>query len=89
MKTVHVFRAEPTRPDKPVKPVTIVIAGEQPPSDLWTADAQRYELANDAEAIADALFDALPGATLDALLVRMLERKASSLRVVLPGGEVR
>lgn len=89
MRKIHVFRADPTRSDKPVEPVTIVIAEAPPPSDFWTADGQRDEFNRDAEALANALFGSLPGATFDALLVRMLERKASSLRVPLPDSEPR
>ncbi len=88
-KTVHVHRADATR-DEPVQPVTIAIDLEQPPYGAgWTdyaRDAKALFTA-DATKIADALRDALPGGTLDALVAELMTRRAVLFRVRLDAEE--
>lgn len=50
------------------------------PMDQWILN-QRAVFASQAGLIADALFASLPGGTIDALLVEMLDRKRSLLRI--------
>ncbi len=71
------------RADGPVQPVVIRIeheAPETPPtSDYAQQAAARFQ--EQGESLADALWEALPGGTIDALLGAMLTRRASLLRV--------
>lgn len=85
--TVHVHRADPVRDDKPVRPAALVIDLDQP-TDTYSspeayAHAARARFTTDAATIADTLFSALPGGTLDALLAEILTRRGTLLRVPL------
>lgn len=78
---VHVHHADPVR-DEPIPRVSIVVDLAQPKHDLTSyADEAGKLFRADAKKIADALDAALPGGTLAALLVEMLQRKTDLLRV--------
>ncbi len=84
--TVHVHRADATR-SEPVPPVTICIDLAQPdhnPNADGYARHTQTLFATDAARIADALGQALPGGTLDALLAELMTRRATLFRVRLP-----
>lgn len=57
-----------------------ITATEELPHDTGLA-APRIRFYEQAKLISDALYDSLPGGTLDALLVELLDRKRSLLRV--------
>lgn len=75
MKTVKIFCAQKITDSQEVETVTIEIA-EPIPSirDYQSAHAQ---FRNESVILAEALINALPGGTLDQLLARLLEYKAS------------
>ncbi len=52
-------------------------------SDAMDLNEARALYAEQANALADALFNSLPGGTVDALLAEMLRRKASLFRIPL------
>lgn len=81
MRDVRVHCAQPTG-DKTVEPVTIQIATTFP--DIEDGNEARLEHQSDADAIADALWQSLPGGTLDELTAALLLRRASLLRVAFP-----
>lgn len=74
MKTVHAYKAQPVGASTP-EAVTIVIKDELPVS--ATEDTMDLE----ARRIAVALWESLPGGTLDRLCAELLQRQASRLRV--------
>ena len=53
-------------------------------SDSVSLETARAFYAGQARELADALFASLPGGTIDALLVEMLDRKRSLFRVLGP-----
>jgi len=80
--TVHAYKAQEIRPTRPV-PDLHIDATEPLPDDMKPIQyAQAF--ATDAQAIVDALWESLPGATLDIILTRMLYRRASTLHVPMP-----
>ncbi len=86
MRTVDIYRCQPTVPEKPVEPVTIRIHEEIPDfgrrenvDDMLDAAVHCYR--DQGRALADALFSALPGGTMDELIARLFERRASLFRV--------
>lgn len=75
MKTIEVHRAQDT--DQPVEPVALVIRDPIPsPPGNTSLDELRRTFSEDASRVYSAL-KRLPGGTLDALLVRLLEEKRS------------
>lgn len=78
MRTITAHRAQPISGDQ-TEPCTIVIT-EVFPESLSPGDG-RAIFAIDAAALFDALFNALPGGTLDQLLALMMESKLSQFRV--------
>lgn len=74
MKTINAYKAQPAGATTP-EAVTIVIKDEIP--DSATEDTQALE----ARRIANALWEALPGGTLDRLCGELLQRQASRLLV--------
>jgi len=83
VKTVSVYRAQPVASDA-VPQATIVIDDEIPPV-TGVEGAQRV-FEEQGAALAAALWESLPGGTIDALLREMLLRRASLLRVSFGGG---
>jgi hypothetical protein len=80
MSTVRIYKAQQTIVgDRQPAPTTIVIDEEIPAVPSLVDARKLYQ--REAARLANALFDALPGGTLDQLLAEMLERKASLLRV--------
>jgi hypothetical protein len=73
MKTIRVHKAKPWGATTP-EAVTIVIEDEIP-------EASEDRQALDARAIASALWECLPGGTLDRLCGELLQRQASRLLV--------
>lgn len=88
MKTVRAYAAQPfRRDDSQVTPVTIVIGTPFPsddPADPLTPERAADLHQFDAEAVAEALWESLPGGTVDALLGVLLRRRASLLHVTFP-----
>lgn len=80
MTTVHI--ASPVHPDDKVPPLNINGA-EEVPDDL-PADDLRALFVNDGLAVAEALWDSLPGGALDVLTGELLARRASQFRVRFP-----
>jgi hypothetical protein len=86
MRTVHTYKADPLTPRGPVvEPTVIWVDLVQPEfaSDKALVDA-RKEWDAEAKRIADALWSALPGGTISALMREMLERHACLYRVTMP-----
>lgn len=88
MKHVYVYKAQPVGASTP-EAVTIVIKNELP--DRMDRFPQRYAdpedaMNIDARRITEALWEALPGGTLDRLCAELLRRQASRLHVAR-GGE--
>ena len=77
-KTVDIWRAQPVGEHHAI-PVTIRIHAEMP--DL-EANLSRATFADDANVLADAIYTACTGGTVDALLAELLTRRASLLRVL-------
>lgn len=81
MKTVDIRRAQPIN-DHGGEPTVIRIVEEVPSLEsVWAAEEARAMFAADATRLVDALYAALPGGTLDELLMRLLQRRASLFRV--------
>lgn len=85
------YKAAPTIKNEPVESLTIIFDREfddyshvRPERRLGLA---RVDHGAHGHALEQVLFKVLPGGTYDQLLSRMLERKASLLRVPHGGGE--
>jgi hypothetical protein len=77
VETVTICKAQRTLPDKEIKSVTIVIDNEFPKLPTLKGTAKLFEV--DAEDLANALCYTLPGGTLDRLIGKLLERKATTM----------
>ncbi len=80
---VEIFKAQPTLSSQGQLDDLVITATEQIP-DLSRVEtlkqvAELYKI--QGEKVADALFAHLPGGTVDAILARMLERRASLFAV--------
>ena len=84
MITTNIFKAQPTIENEPILSHVISITDTMP--EVVSLDDARAVYAKEGTAIADALFSCLPGGTLDALLIEMLDRKRS-LFVINPYNE--
>lgn len=86
VKTVRIQRAnEVLSVERPVMPVTIIIDDVQPLSEEmpnWR-EAARARFREQAKMLVDVLAESLPGGTMHELLICMLERRASLLKVPL------
>lgn len=87
MRTIHAHLADPSTGPLATDPVRIEINLALPIFDYTEADQGLALMSADAGRLAGALIDTLPGATVDALLRELLGRKASQLRVRIPGSE--
>ncbi len=88
--TVAVYKASGTRRAAP--PVAIVIAEPIPGDDPALRvgpDESRAIFARDAGRLAEALWGSLPGGTIDALIGRLMQRRASLLHCPFPDGRPR
>lgn len=84
MITLHLHRAQPT-PGEATPPTTIVIGDEVDRDDSEAGSIFRKTLfREEARALTIALRGSLPGGTIDALLVEMLEGKLSEFVVARP-----
>ncbi len=85
---VRVHKAQPL-PGKPVEDVTIRIGPEPIPEDVRNMPHDEYlrrsreRFREQGRAVVEALVAALPGGTLDAILLELLEHKASTYRVAI------
>ena len=79
---IKVSKAQSLSPKCDDIPEMVIIAEKVFPEYTNMAEA-RFWHGQDAKKIADALFASLPGGTIDALIVEMLDRKRSVLRVVI------
>lgn len=77
-RTVAIYRAEGIR-DESVHPVTIVIEATVPTKGSPAEQAALY--ASEGAALAEAIWGACPGGTVDALIAALLARRASMFRV--------
>ena len=77
---VRIFKAQPVGDKKPGN-MTIVMDESMP--EVVSLNEARERFKEQGKELADALWSVLPGGTLDALLIEMLERKRS-LFVVQP-----
>jgi len=74
----ELYRAQPTGETQP--PVVRITINDIVPDHVDLKTARAFYRA-EATILADALYKALPGGTIDALLVELLDRAASRLRV--------
>jgi len=76
-QTVHILRAQPIAGHGGV-PTHIHIAREIPPVEHFAQLKDAWVLYQaEGQRLADALYDSLPGGTLDQLLLQLLQRRAS------------
>ena len=80
MRSILVYKHSP-HPGKESNGAVIDINLALPPFNREDDKHRRQMFKREAKAIADALFYSLPGGTIDALLVEMLDRKRSLLHV--------
>lgn len=86
MREVHIDRADGVWREDPPEPVVIRIEGAAPGIDHSLPGGEYARIAGErfvaqGEALAEAIWSACPGGTVDALLVALLARSASRLRV--------
>lgn len=79
MKTISIYKAQPTHGDDEIPSVTIEIAVTLPEGHAEAAAGASFRA--EAVKIADALQGSLPGGTLAALLVELLERETNIRKV--------
>lgn len=85
MKEIKIYKAQSIG-DKKAESVTITIETEIPDikkdissNDFYKEAHKLYK--NQAESLGNALYNSLPGATIDELLIFFLEKRASVLKV--------
>lgn len=76
--TTIIYKAQPTHKGQSVPDLHITAAESFPETENLSRSRILYDV--DAKELVDALFNTLPGGTLDAILVHMLDRKRSLLR---------
>ena len=83
VRAVAVYKAKPINPNQPTPSLAITAKDEIPNLDHLENYVERGQaiFRTDAAIIVDALYDSLPGGTLDQILRLLLERKASQLVV--------
>jgi hypothetical protein len=75
------FTVMVAKADEPGLPDRALLVCKRFPNDM-TSEQLRNNHTEDAKAIADLLWKALPGGTIDALLVEMLDRKRSMFSIL-------
>lgn len=85
MRVLNIFKAQGVG-RRTVDDLTIQVVRELPQPSIGLAD-NRPIFEKEAEAMAEALHQSLPGGTFDRLLIALLKRKASDL--IVPYGELR
>lgn len=78
-RTRYFYKAQPTLGDQEVPTTVITFEDCVPHHNTLEAMAREYE--EQGKALADTLFEILPGGTVDALLRHMMEKRASLFRV--------
>ena len=83
VRAVSVYKAQPTNPHQPTPSLAITAQEEMPRLEHLDQYIERGQaiFRTDAKVIVDALYESLPGGTLDQVLRLLLERKASQLVV--------
>ena len=84
LNEVHIFKAAPIG-DQIIRPTVIHITETIP--EMKTLEAAEATYWVEADELAEALHEALPGGVLDRLLIRLMEIKASLWRVPYPRKE--
>jgi hypothetical protein len=81
MRDVHIYRAD----GEEAQPVTIHIERRVPAINHPDAARVGYaRFASEGAALAEAIWSACPGGTVDALIAALLTRRASLFRVTFP-----
>jgi len=86
MKEIKIYKAQPIE-DKKAESINIIIDKEIPNIEDMALDGRfSYNVArkiykNQGEMIGNALYNSLPGGTIDELLIFLLEKKASFFKV--------
>lgn len=75
MKTIYAFKAQPVGSSTP-EALTVIIKDELP-----ATEKAEQSMEYDARRIASALWNSLPGGTVDRLCAELLRRQASRLHV--------
>jgi hypothetical protein len=86
MGEVHIYKADGVWREDPPESVVIRIENEAPQLDHGLPSGEYARIAGErfaaeGEALAEAIWSACPGGTVDALLAALLTRKSSLLRV--------
>lgn len=81
MENINIYKAQRVVKEKPIEDVFISIKKELPALDGKRARLSNHIFKKEAWMIADALYASLPGGTIDALLIEMLDRKKSNLQI--------
>ncbi|RJP48768.1 MAG: hypothetical protein C4586_08625 [Anaerolineaceae bacterium] len=81
MKTVSICKAQGIPRVNSIEPVTIVIEREFPEYKALSQSAEHFE--KDADALVGAILTTLPGGTIDRLICKLLQKKASLFVVPL------
>lgn len=79
-KDISIFRAQPIG-DQTIEPVTIKIIDEIPTRRIKSLDEMGAVYEKEAEELANALWNSLPGGTIDRLFIKLCQRKASLLAI--------
>jgi hypothetical protein len=80
---IHVHQGDPTQFHPRAEHPTVIYIDRTLPEDMSTNE-WRATAAQDGAAIAVALWESLPGATVDEVLAGLLAHRASALRVRFP-----
>lgn len=84
MSKIHIFKAQPVVDNESITDMFIHINRGLPDLSGERGRVLPHLFKEDARRLCDALFDSLPGGTIDALLIEMLEKKRSNLLVKAP-----
>ena len=81
MITLHCYKAQPTV--ESVKDLCLVFDIETPSRETLAEQVEMFKV--QAETLADALFETLPGGLFDALMIELMRRKVSLFVVAHQG----
>lgn len=84
MSEIHIYAAHGFKGDPPIA-LTVRIDEVVPHID--DPEQARDQFTEQGKTLADALWNVLPGGTVDQLLAALLQRKASLYRVRMPKGD--